>query len=39
KAGKELRERVDLVGGNDEDAQSSGSSEPMPSMASLHAMH
>lgn len=39
KAGKELRERVDLVGGNDEDAQSSGSSEPMPSMAGLHAMH
>ncbi len=39
KAGKELRERVDLVGGNDEDAQSSGSSEPMPSMASMHAMH
>ena len=37
--GKELRERVDLVGGNDEDAQSSGSSEPMPSMASMHAMH
>jgi integration host factor subunit beta len=40
KAGKELRERVDLVGGNDEDAQSSGSSESMPSsMAGLHAMH
>ena len=39
KAGKELRERVDLVGGNEEDAPSSGSSEPMPSLAGLHAMH
>ena len=39
KAGKELRERVDLVGGNEGDAQSSGSSEPMPSLAGLHAMH
>jgi len=38
KAGKELRERVDMVG-NDEDEQSSGSNESLPSLMGLHAMH
>ncbi|WP_459617991.1 integration host factor subunit beta [Bordetella sp. 2513F-2] len=39
KAGKELRERVDLVSGTDEGAADTGSVDPVQSVLDLHAMH
>jgi len=39
KAGKELRERVDLVGSEQGGDSSNGSSDPLQSVLDLHAMH
>jgi len=39
KAGKELRERVDLVGNDQGDDSSNGSSDPLQSVMDMHAMH
>lgn len=39
KAGKELREWVDLVGNDQGDDSSNGSSDPLQSVMDMHAMH
>ncbi len=39
KAGKELRERVDLAGNGGEDNASAESSDPLQSVMDMHAMH
>jgi integration host factor subunit beta len=39
KAGKELRERVDLEGDGEESANSDGMSDSLPSVLGVHAVH
>jgi integration host factor subunit beta len=39
KAGKELRERVDLDGGEEEVSHSSGMGDSLPSLLGVHAVH